>query len=225
MTPVVPKSQQDEWLSEIRELIHYCREAGPVTQRETRMRACDDECTINAIILRELIQDCLRGVGPLVRDISDWFDDIQFANITEGTPVNVYSSGTIRKATRKLIEAARRIQRLEEGQREEAGEGKTGGQAQLSESPQATYETIASDEPGLKSVRSALAVKAVKNYINSKCLTPAQFAKRCGFTPRTLRTFYNEGKIGTANFQAMAAKIGVEPEQLYRGEVSALEIR
>lgn len=79
----------------------------------------------------------------------------------------------------------------------------------------ATKRTVA------RSVGTQAAVDAVHDYIAAKVLTLTQFGNQFQTTDRTVRRFLKSGKMRRATFEAMAASIGVAPEQLLKGELPA----
>lgn len=72
-----------------------------------------------------------------------------------------------------------------------------------------------------RSVGTQAAVDAVHDYIAAKVLTLTQFGNQFQTTDRTIRRFLKSGKMRRATFEAMAASIGVTPEQLLKGELPA----
>ena len=70
-----------------------------------------------------------------------------------------------------------------------------------------------------RSIGSDAAVQAVQDYMAAKGLTETQFGNQFQTTDRTLRNFLKSGKLRRANFEAMAASIGVSVEQLLAGNL------
>ncbi len=70
-----------------------------------------------------------------------------------------------------------------------------------------------------RSIGSNAAVQAVHDYMAARGLTETQFGNQFQTTDRTLRNFLKTGKMRRANFEAMAASIGVSVEQLLAGNL------
>jgi len=70
-----------------------------------------------------------------------------------------------------------------------------------------------------RTVGSPEAVEAIKSYIQAKVWDLTEFSVQAGVTDRTLRSFFETGKMQRGNFKTMAESIGVTPEQLLRGEL------
>lgn len=71
---------------------------------------------------------------------------------------------------------------------------------------------------GSRSLGSPQAVRACREYMRSKILTPDEFAKRCGTSDRTVRNFFSTKKVRASIFQAIAEEMDLTAEQLLRGE-------
>lgn len=84
-----------------------------------------------------------------------------------------------------------------------------------------TTADITIDGPVERSVGSAEAAAAVRQYINAKAITLTAFGIEIGTTERTVRRFLKDGRMRRANFEAMANAIGITAEQLLRGELPA----
>ena len=70
-----------------------------------------------------------------------------------------------------------------------------------------------------RTVGSPEAVEAIKSYIQARVWDLTEFSVQAGVTDRTLRSFFETGKMQRGNFKTMAESIGVTPEQLLRGEL------
>lgn len=77
------------------------------------------------------------------------------------------------------------------------------------------------DRVGKKQPRStgtAEAVNACKRYIETHGLTYTAFAEMVGISDKTLRNFFDTGKMRNTSFSEMAKRLGLTAEQLNRGE-------
>ena len=78
-------------------------------------------------------------------------------------------------------------------------------------------EALAGESRIQRSLGSGAAVQAARDYMAARGLTATQFGNQFQTTDRTLRHFLKTGKMRRANFEAMAASIGVTVEQLLAG--------
>ena len=76
-----------------------------------------------------------------------------------------------------------------------------------------------------KSIGSPAAVVAIDGYMAARGLNDTQFANQFQTTDRTLRKFLKTGKMRRANFEAMAACIGVSIEELLAGNLQSADTK
>jgi hypothetical protein len=68
-------------------------------------------------------------------------------------------------------------------------------------------------------------VAAVREYIAVRALTLTAFGNQFDTTDRTVRRFLKEGKMRRANFEAMAASMGLTAAELLQGLVPSVNPR
>ena len=76
-----------------------------------------------------------------------------------------------------------------------------------------------------KSIGSPAAVVATDGYMAARGLNDTQFGNQFQTTDRTLRKFLKTGKMRRANFEAMAACIGVSIEELLAGNLQSSDAK
>lgn len=92
-------------------------------------------------------------------------------------------------------------------------------EAQEASAPRASPE--AGDSGFERSIGTPESVAAVREYVASRALTLTAFGNQFDTTDRTVRRFFKEGKIRRANFEAMAASMGLTAEELLQGHLPA----
>jgi hypothetical protein len=102
------------------------------------------------------------------------------------------------------------------------------GQFARIEAPQA-LSSMPSEDAGDNGIERSIgtmeSVAAVREYIAVRALTLTAFGNQFDTTDRTVRRFLKEGKMRRANFEAMAASMGLTAAELLQGLVPSANPR
>jgi hypothetical protein len=212
-------SLQRTWLSDVqvlvRALITECLPLRNITDEEAT-HSTNPFWVQDVVALQENIKQTLKLLEPLVKDISAWFDSVQFAGI-KGNPGGEcpveYNQVAIRDGIRMLVEVAKRIQDVLDGL-----PGAPTLRLSIGPSLLASAATTPSRKPRPRSIVSPESVKTVETFMERKSLTQEQFVGTW-MTTRSLREFLRTGKLGRRLFQDMAKRMGLSTEQLLDDEL------